>query len=226
MSFPYTLSKQIEFNKSEYWIDDLPPDFQQLFEGAIKNMGYKREEGSFVSSHSLFSIPFRFDFTSEFSENKLIISYKLHLQNLVNGIIVILLLSAFISKFEFGTFLWFSFAISVAFYQLSLLIIHSGIRKQIYKILAAYKKVKNESDIETWVKENEKDCPACGARLGNTSLFCDECGLKIRQNSYSTPLNLNPNDLNKLGNNSTKHKDGNNNFPVNPEVNYHYKEKK
>lgn len=191
MSFPYTLTKKIEFKKEDFWIDDMPENFHQLFVGALKNVGYQSEDNSFLCTHSLFSIPFKFDVESEINESGLIIKYQLHLQNLVNGIIVILLLSAFISKFEFGTFLWFSFFISVAFYQLSLLIINTGIRKQINKILNPYKKVKEESDIEYWVKENDRNCPACGEKLDNQALFCKECGLKVRQNAYSKPLNLN-----------------------------------
>ena len=190
MSFPYTLEKKIDFDKTDYWIKDLPANFHQLFEDAIRNMGYKYEDNTFVSNNSLFNIPFRFNFETKISESKLSIKYILHLQNLVNGIIVIILLSAFISGFEFGTFLWFSFAISIAFYQLSILIINTGIKHKIYKILSAYKKVKEESDIEYWVRESDRNCPACGAKLDNNTLFCPDCGLKIRQNAYSKPLNI------------------------------------
>ena len=190
MSFPYKLEKNIEFDKADYWVEDLPSNFHELFESAIKSAGYEYDEDAFVSNNSLFNIPFKFDFDTKITESKLIIKYTLHLQNLVNAIIVILLLSAFISRFEFGTFLWFSFAVSIAFYQLSLLIINTGLKKNIYKILSAYKKVKKESDIEYWVRESDRNCPACGTILDNDTLFCPDCGLKIRQNAYSKPLNI------------------------------------
>jgi len=212
MSFPYSLSKKVVFESSDYWIKDLPQDFQKLFLEALKNVGYKSEQEMFLSTHSLFSIPFKFDVKTEVKGSSLIINYQLHLQNLINGIIVMLLLSTFLSRFEFGTFLWVSFIISVVFYQLSVLIIDSGIKKQIFRILSAYKKVKDESDIEYWVKENNRDCPACGAHLGNNSLFCNECGLKVRQNAYTKPLNINPSDLGNKANT--------------PEFNYEYKENK
>jgi ribosomal protein L37AE/L43A len=218
MSFPYTLHKKIVFSESDYWIKDLPDNFHQLFEATLRNMDYKYEENSFQSSHSLFSIPFRFNVESEIEEKKLTVKYQLHLQNLVNAIIVILLLSTFISKFEFGTFLWFSFFISVAFYQLSLLIINNGIKKKIYQILSAYKKVKEESDIEYWVRENDRNCPACGEKLDNQTLFCEGCGLKIRQNAYSKPLNLNKSDIPKV---EKKEKDQV--YHQNPQINYQYK---
>jgi len=218
MSFPYKLVKKLDFDKADYWIEDLPENFHQLFEDAIKNTGYEYEEGAFVSNNSLFSIPFRFTFETQISETKLTVKYHLYLQNLVNGIIVILLLSAFISRFEFGTFLWFSFAISVAFYQLSLLIINSGIKTKVFKLLSAYKKVKEESDIEYWVRENDRNCPACGTKLDNNTLFCPDCGLKIRQNAYSKPLNI-------VDLSAKKSIDDNKNSSGEEKIQYHYKKK-
>ena len=218
MSFPYKLHKKLDFDKTDYWIEDLPSNFHQLFEGAIGNAGYKYEEDAFVSNNSLFNIPFKFDFETKISESKLTIKYTLHLQNLVNGIIVIILLSAFISRFEFGTFLWFSFAVSIAFYQLSLLIINTGIKNKIYKILSAYKKVKEESDIEYWVKESDRNCPACGAKLDNNTLFCPDCGLKIRQNAYTKPLNI-------MGIENNSKPENVENKKENTEIKYHLKKK-
>lgn len=191
MAFPYTFSKTMTFEDQDYWIQDIPENFHQLLIGAFQNKGYEYEDKCFSSNQSLFSIPFKFGLKTELSPGKLQIKYRLTLQNLVNGMLVILLLSAFFSRFEFQTFLWFSFLISAAFYQLSLIIIRTGIKKEIKGILKAYKRVKAESDIENWVRENGRDCPACGTRLSNSSLFCDHCGLKVRQNAYTKPLNLN-----------------------------------
>ena len=219
MSFPYTLTKKMVFNKSDFWISDLPSNFHQLFMDTLKNVGYVYEEETFTSSHSLFSIPFKFDVKSVFEDENLIIKYQLHLQNLVNWIIVILLLSAFISRFEFGTFLFFSLVTSVLFFQLSLLIINTGIKKQINQILAAYRKVKEESDIEYWVKESDRNCPACGAKLDNHTLFCNDCGLKIRQNAYSKPLNLGKPDTQNINKEVEKDKT---HFGTKPEIKYHY----
>jgi len=195
MAFFYTVTKEITFDKTDYWIKDLPTDFNRLFKNALRNIGYTYEDNTFLSSHSLFNIPFRFDVDIELNSQVLLIKYRLYLQNLMNVIIAILLVLAFISKFEFGTFLWVSFVIGIVFYQLSLLIINTGIKKQFNRILSAYKKVKEESDIEYWVKENDRNCPACGALLDNQTLFCKECGLKIRQNAYSKPLNINPENI-------------------------------
>lgn len=194
MSFPYRLKKKIYFEDSDYWIQDLPTNFHTLFIEALKN-NYDYQEEQFLSKHSLFNISFKFDVESELNDKRLIVTYHLHLHNLVNVIIAILLLSTFLSKFSFGAFLWSSFLISIAFYKLSLLIIHSGIKKQIYRILSAYKKVKDESDIEYWVKENGRNCPACGASLDNQTLFCKDCGLKIRQNAYTKPLDISADTL-------------------------------
>ncbi len=223
MSFPYSLSKKLDFSQSDYWIDDLPPNINQLLIEALKNKDFKFEDDLFLSSHSLFSIPFRFDIESVKEATFLRIKYNLHLQNLVNGIIVILLLSAFFSKFEFGTFLWSSFLLGVAFYQLSLWIINTGIKKQLHQILSAYKKVKDESDIEYWVKENNRNCPACGAILNNQTLFCPDCGLKIRQNAYSKPLTLDMGVAEETVIKPDYTEEGNMNKPS---VNFEYKKKK
>lgn len=223
MSFPYTLTKNITFSKSDYWIEDLPQNFSQLFIEALKHKGYLFQDEYFISRHSLFSIPFKFEINTELSKGDLRVVYHLHLQNLVNGIIVILLLSAFFSRFSFGTFLWSSFLISVLFYQLSILIINTGIKKQIYQILSAYKKVKQESDIEYWIKENDRNCPACGAKLDNHSLFCEECGLKIRQNAYSKPLNLD--GANTSGAEEKPQENKKEENMNSPQVNYQYKKK-
>jgi ribosomal protein L37AE/L43A len=113
------------------------------------------------------------------------------------------------------------------------LIINSGIKKQISQILSAYKKVKKESDIEYWVKENDRNCPACGALVDNKALFCKECGLKIRQNAYSKPLNLDAflkKSETKTSINTTKTSSENrsetNKFTENrTQINYQYKKK-
>lgn len=191
MAFPYTFSQTMTFENQDFWIQDLPENFQQLLLSAFQNKGYVLEKDCFSSTQSLFSIPFKFGLKTELSKDTLKVKYRLMLQNLVNGMLVILILSAFFSRLEFQNFLWFSFLISAAFYQLSLIIIKTGIKKEIASILKAYKRVKEESDIENWVRENGRDCPACGTRLSNSSLFCDHCGLKVRQNAYTKPLNLN-----------------------------------
>ena len=69
MSFPYTLTKKVDFKRSDYWIDDMPENFQQLFIRALKNVGYQNEDNSFSCTHSLFSIPFKFDVESEINES-------------------------------------------------------------------------------------------------------------------------------------------------------------
>ncbi len=223
MSFPYSLSKKLDFSKSDYWIDDLPSNFNKLFTEALKRKDYNFEEDLFSSRHSLFSIPFKFDVETILDDEFLRIKYNLHLQNLVNGIIVILLLSAFFSRFEFGTFLWSSFLLGVGFYQLSLWIINTGIKKQVFQILSAYKKVKDESDIEYWVKENNRNCPACGALLNNQILFCPDCGLKIRQNAYSKPLTIDMGIAEEVVVKPDESKEVNTNQPS---VKFEYKKKK
>ena len=223
MSFPYTLSKKLDFRNSDYWIDDLPSNFNQLFIEALKSKDYTFEDDFFSSRHSLFSIPFKFEIDSTKEDDFLRIKYNLHLQNLVNGIIVIILLSAFFSRFEFGTFLWSSFLLGLAFYQLSLWIINTGIKKQLYQILSAYKKVKDESDIEYWVTENNRNCPACGAILNNQTLFCPDCGLKIRQNAYSKPLTLDMGVVDETMVKPDRSEEKNTNQPS---VNFEYKKKK
>ncbi len=219
MSFPYSLKKNINFSQSDYWLDDLPNNFHQLFIESLKKR-YNYQEGYFQSTHSFFNVSFKFEIQTNLKSNLLKITYHLHLQNLINVIIALLLLSAFLSNFSFGVFLWASFIISIGFYQISLLIINTGIRKQVYQILAAYKKVKEESDIEYWVKENDRNCPACGEKLDNQTLFCKECGLKIRQNAYSKPLNLNMELL-------TQKREEESIVEENelPQVNYQYKKK-
>lgn len=194
MAFPFTYSKSLKFNSNDYWIEEIPENFHKLVQNTIQNNGYAVEEGWFKSTRSLFNIPFKFKIETSLNDPILTVKYQLQLQNFVNGILVFILLTAFFSNFEFAHFLWFGFVISVAFFQLSLLIINTGMKKMISHILRAYRKVKNESDIESWVVENNQNCPACGEPLDNRNFFCDNCGLKVRQNPYSKPLNVEQDD--------------------------------
>jgi rubredoxin len=200
MPFPYSQNLKVELSSKAYKIHLLPENVHAVLLKSIENKGVDYKDTWFISRNSLFSIPFKFQVESLINEDRLLITFKLHLHNLVNGVLVINLLTAFFSKFQFETYLWFVFLASVLFYALSWLIITAGIKSMTKKLFEAYayeeheaNEVKQDSEASinfTYINPDKMICPACQAEVQKEDLFCPSCGIRLKQNAFTKPLDL------------------------------------
>lgn len=213
MAFPFTYKKKIElffdndFEKNK--VDILYEITKKFAAKKAKIIKRDKENMSLTSKNSLFSIEYPIDiFFGDIPDNYFI-EYTIDLDRLIKITFLIVIFLAFFSFLSVSGFLIYSVIFIIAFYIANLFFINSFVERIIYKITGenAY----DFTDSETLSKQqnewinNPKKCSGCGYILDDLVLDCPECGLKIRKNRYSVPL-----DTSKYENQNIK---------------YHYKEK-
>ena len=52
------------------------------------------------------------------------------------------------------------------------------------------KDIEISQEQKQWLNDETK-CPACGENIAENDIVCKSCGLKLKQNRYTKPLNLN-----------------------------------
>ncbi len=206
MSFPYTYSDKINFTGSRFNFDD----FKVIILKELLNKHHflliENSESELLKIKSpFFKIPFSFEFEVYSDELK----YKIHLDQLLKIILIVIIFSALFSYASLSFFFWFASLFSVLFYSLNILIINGYIHSALSEILAKHNL--NISDKESFSEEqkewmNDKNrCPACGYFLSDIDLICPECGLHLKRNRHTIPLD------------TSKYKD--------TDIKYHYKKK-
>lgn len=138
------------------------------------------------------------------------IQYEIHIVNLIKITIALIIFIAFFSRFGFSGFLWFSIIFSAVFYFVNLLFADTYIQTLIKKspFYQSFDPFEQEDFTEEqirWLKDKNA-CPACGAKITDWDLYCPECGLRLKQNNFTVPLDV------------SKYKD--------KRFHYHFKEKK
>ena len=206
MSFPYTYTDKIYFSRNK-------KDINSIESLIVKNLLNKHSFSSadydktdILKAHSPFlKIPFLFEFEINSGE----INYKIHLDQLLKIILIVIIFAALFSYASLSFFFWFASLFSVLFYILNIMIINSYIHSIISKILEKNKLSVSEKESlseeqETWLNDKSR-CPACGHYLSDIDLSCPECGLHLKRSRHTIPL-----DTSKYKNESVK---------------YHYKKK-
>lgn len=135
--------------------------------------------------------------------------FEIDLEKVLRIIITGVILIAFFSFLSVKYFLISAGIFSILFYILNVLIISTSVENIIKRAIGNNNYSFNDSEViskeqEYWIK-NENLCPACGEFITNIDLNCPECGLRIKKNKYTIPLDL------------SKHKE--------KKVKYHYKKK-
>ena len=147
----------------------------------------------FVANQAFINFRYQVDLHIEKDEN-IIVKYEIHLVQLIKITLALIVFSAFFSSFGFGGFLWFLFIFSFVFYFINLLFADTYIQKIIKKspFYQAFDPMAHEGFSKeqlVWMKDKNR-CPACGKELGDWDIYCPECGLRIKQNNFTIPLNV------------------------------------
>jgi len=191
LSFPYTYSDTITFSNNELSLKSLRNIIiKELTSGKISGYSENEESGLLKLYSPFLKIPFQINIEVTNSE----ISYSVHLDYLIKIILAVIIFSALFSYTSLSFFFWFSSLFSVIFYTLNILIINGFVNSYILKILKKYNLISSEKEI--WTKEQEQwlndknRCPACGQYLSDIDLICPECGLHLRRNKHTIPLDI------------------------------------
>jgi len=138
------------------------------------------------------------------------ISVTIHFTPVINTILIFFLLTALLSTISFVSFLVTAFSLSIAFYFVTYLIITRQIKEEVYFALGitSSREEQFSEEQKEWLNDASR-CPACGEHINDTHLFCPSCGLRLKQNRFTKPLEITP------------QKD-----TTTPKIRYHYTSKK
>lgn len=213
MAFPFTFNRNIKIidskeskSKGNIIIASLAQEFAVQ---KARNVEYDDETLKFVTRNSFLGIEYEVKVKLNNILNNYSIDYTIGLDKLIKITLLIIIFAAFFSFLSLSGFLVFILFFTFAFYSFNVFFINSYVEKTIVKVcgLPAYNFEGSEyltNEQQEWIK-NPKKCPACGAEISDLDLDCPECGLLIRKNRFSVPL-----DISKYSEKNIK---------------YHYKEK-
>ena len=196
MSFPYSITKKFKLSDKKY---------QGLTKAYIRKAiitvfaddEFEKEEENIIrykSKNSLINFNYHYDIVFDKAENPNI-KFIINLVNLLQITVGLLVMIALLSKFGFRNYLIFSGIFILVFYFVNLAFIQSRISRKVNKALNMLG-YDNEIDFSPEQKQwliDETKCPACGENITENDIVCKSCGLKIKQNRFSKPLNLSKN---------------------------------
>ena len=189
MGFPYTYSDKIEFNNNKFTPDNIK---KQILKDLLNNAHFSEIDNTnseILKANSPFS---RIPFSVEFNVTSNEINYKIHLEQLLKIILIIIIFAALFSYASLSFFFWFASLFSVFFYVLNIMVINSFINSTFTDILKKYKIFINEKESfseeqKKWLNDKNR-CPACGYYLSEIDLSCPECGLHLKRSRHTIPL--------------------------------------
>ena len=198
MSFPYSFKSIIELAGEK--IKEKNPDINYITRLLINELNKQKtsdlifEENliKMTSKNSIFGFEYETDFKVTGTDKEVNIEYEFHLDKLIKITLLLVVFTAFFSYFNVTAFLIFSALLAIIFYSANLFFINSYLQKIIRKAVGI-----NEFDFEgseelskkqkEWMK-NPSKCSACGHNITIYDLYCPDCGLRIKQNKFSIPL--------------------------------------
>ncbi len=195
MSFPYSYKNKIIVPDTEN-VDIT--DAINALAGYIYNSGFEdfdiqAEKIHFRSNNAFINFHYEVDLFIEKDEN-INILYEIHIVQLIKITIALVVFIAFFSSFGFSGFLWFSIIFSAVFYFVNLLFADTHIQKIIKKspFYQAFDPLEREDFTEEQIRwlQDKNCCPACGAEITDWDLHCPECGLRLKQNNFTVPLDV------------------------------------
>ena len=194
MSFPYSINKKYNFPNEDY--PNLSKAYlrkaiitvfaEDEFEKEIDN------KITYKSNQSLVNFSYHYDIVFEENEGTNL-KFIINLVNLLQITVLLLVMIALLSKFGFRNYLIFSGIFLFIFYFANLVFIQSRINRKVTKALnmLGYSKDMDISpEQKQWLADPTK-CPACGENITENDIVCKSCGLKIKQNRFTKPLDLN-----------------------------------
>jgi len=191
LGFPYTYSDKINFSDNRFNLNDLKNLITKELLRKHHFLPSENNKSELLKANSPFlKIPFSLEFKMYSSE----IKYKVHLDQLIKIILIVIIFSALFSYTSLSFFFWFASLFSVLFYFLNILIINSYVQSSFTKILENNNLFISEKETlseeqKIWLNDKNR-CPACGFFLSDIDLICPECGLHLKRNRHTIPLNI------------------------------------
>ena len=210
MALPYNFEKKYTFLQEDYPqinANYLRTAIYNVF-AADKYIEETNEKITFSSNNTLINFRFLFDIFIEHT-GELKLRIVINLVDLLKITLFLLVFIALFSKFAFHNYLLFAGIFILVFYFANVIFISSYINRKVDKALAMMGYNQEEvfkPEQQEWL-QNPNKCSACGCQITENHIICPSCGLKIKQNPYTKPLDLSP----------KKSESG---------VKYHYREKK
>ncbi|NPA44113.1 MAG: hypothetical protein GXO49_01125 [Chlorobi bacterium] len=216
MSFPYTYRNSLVFTLKKKFLAIKTNYIKEILKKQLENNNKVNEIKDsdeklyFIASSPILNFNFSVDVFFTKLSDEIKVTYETNLEKLTTIILVTIILVAFFSFVSIKYFLILSGVLAISLYLVFYLIIDNFIQRVINKsleqIIESQDEAEKYSDEQmNWIND-EKRCSACGNYLSDFDLYCKECGIKLKRNKYTIPLDL------------SKHKD--------KEVSYHFKKKK
>lgn len=195
MPLPYSYKNAIEIPESEdadifYAINSYAGHIEQ---NGFDNFEFDKGIIRFSSDYSF--VNFRYPVDIRIVKNELLtVEYEIHLMQLIKITLVLVVFIAFFSSFGMSGFLWFSFIFSSVFFFVNVLFADTQVQKiikaaPIYLLLNPPLEEGYTEEQKTWLADAGR-CPACGEEINMYDVHCPECGLKLRKNKYTIPLDV------------------------------------
>jgi len=193
MALPYNFEKKYSFSQEDYPhinINFLRTAIYNVF-APDKFIEEKENKITFSSNNTLINFRFLFDiFIEQTDELKLM--FVVNLVELLKITLFLLVFIALFSKFAFQNYLLFAGIFIIIFYIANIVFISSYLNRRVDKalLMMGY----NMEDVfnteqQEWL-QNPNKCSACGTTITENNIVCPSCGLKIKQNPYTKPLNI------------------------------------
>jgi len=215
LAFPHTYKNKIELLDNKVKGNKLNSAIiTELISNEISSVNPEKfSVKDYIITYSSISNLFRYEYQIklyvEKAGNDHNIIYEIDLEKVLRIIIIGIILTAFFSFLSVKYFLISAGIFSLLFYALNVLIISTSVENIIKRAIGNNNYSFNDSEAvspeqEQWIKDKNL-CPGCGEFVTNIDLNCPECGLRIKKNKYSVPIDL------------SKHKE--------KKIKYHYKKK-
>ncbi|MCF6364898.1 MAG: zinc ribbon domain-containing protein [Bacteroidales bacterium] len=200
MAFPYSYKKSLVKSREELNENNIDLcDIQNLVNKAIQKKNptdfkIKNQTLSFKFIAPVFNFKYSTEIKINLINNELIIDYEVNFENLVRIVLIIIILTAFFSFLSIKWFLITSALMSAGFFGISFLIIDNFIYNLILQSIDGILIKKNipeklSEEQVSWINDESK-CSACGEDLSAVDLHCPDCGIKLKRNRHTTPLNV------------------------------------
>jgi|GEM_PF-6649925 hypothetical protein len=148
----------------------------------------------FRSEKSLFAIPFDSNIKFQNDEFGIFLTVESQMLPFIRIILAVIVFSALLSLYSVISFIIFAPIFIFLFYTVNVIVIQNNNEKFFAHLFGVANFDFDSSEaIERRQKEWLKDvnrCPACGTFVSTIDYYCPECGLKVKQNISSMPLNI------------------------------------
>ncbi len=210
MAFPYTYKLKFVFDNDAHLAT------HHVFESIIyafqdvHSQEYLIKPNSIAFTEKMTLLPIKYNTVIRVISvaDKIRIEAEVKLMELITLILLLTIIVAFFAKLSVDNLFIFSFLFAISFYTGTIFFIQDYLSKRIRQSSFYQSLYPDQENIQIqqqqWMDDPNK-CSACGCDTDSDDVVCPECGLQLKANRHSKPM-----DVSKYKNNK---------------VNYHYKKK-